>query len=70
MLGNAFAVHDVELDLRNGGATLFLTTLTRVWFPTTSSRSLIATDAANIKAHRGVELQRITACRGFGTSRT
>ena len=26
----------------NGGATLFLTTLTRVWLPTTSSRSLIA----------------------------
>ena len=26
----------------NGGASLFLTTLTRVWLPTTSSRSLIA----------------------------
>ena len=26
----------------NGGATLFLTTLTRVWLPTTCSRSLIA----------------------------
>ena len=42
-LGNALAVHDVELDLTlNGGATLFLTTFTRVWLPTTSSRSLIA----------------------------
>ena len=28
-LGDALAVHDVELDLLNGGATLFLTTLTR-----------------------------------------
>jgi len=26
----------------NGGASLFLTTLTRVWLPTTSSRSLMA----------------------------
>jgi hypothetical protein len=36
------AVHDVEFDLRNGGATLFFTTFTRVWLPTTSSLSLIA----------------------------
>ena len=31
-----------KMTSRNGGATLFLTTFTRVVLPTTSSRSLIA----------------------------
>src|SRR5882762_8808921 len=35
-LADAFAVHDVELDDLNGGATLFFTTFTRVALPTTS----------------------------------
>src|SRR5262245_22925997 len=37
----AFPVHDVELDLLERRGELVLTTLTRVWLPTTSSRSLI-----------------------------
>src|SRR5262249_55880646 len=60
----------------NGGASLFLTTLTRVWLPTTSSRSLLTpirrvghldhADRADVEAHRGVEFQRIAAGRGLG----
>src|ERR1700761_5030140 len=47
----------------SGGATLFLTTFTRVWLPTTSSRSLIAPVRADVETHRGVEFQRIAARR-------
>jgi hypothetical protein len=39
LLGDAGAVEDVELDLRNGGAILFFTTFTRVRLPMTSSPS-------------------------------
>ena len=47
----------------NGGAILFLTTLTRVWFPTTSSRSLIA-PIRRCQGGRSNKLQRIAArCR-------
>ena len=51
---------------RNGGATLFLTTLTRVRPPTTASPSLMLRDAADVDADRGVELQRAAAGRRFG----
>ena len=46
---------------RNGGAILFLTTLTRVSLPTTSSPFFDGSDAANVEAHRCVELERVAA---------
>jgi hypothetical protein len=54
--------------VRNGGATLFLTTLTRVRLPMTSSPTLMDLDAAHIEAQGGVELERLTACGGFGVA--
>ena len=50
---------------RNGGATLFFTTFTRVRPPTTASPSLMLRDAADVDAHRRVELQRAAAGRRF-----
>ena len=51
---------------RNGGASLFFTTLTRVWLPGhVSSRSLIDPGAADFQPDRGVELQRIAPRRGL-----
>ena len=41
LVADAVVVEDVELDLRKGGAILFLTTVTCVRLPTTSSPSLI-----------------------------
>ena len=46
---------------RNGGATLFLTTLTRVMRADHFLAVLDRADAADVHAHRGVELQRIAA---------
>ena len=50
----------------NGGATLFLTTLTRVRLPTGVGAVLERLDAADVEAHRGVELQRLATGRGLG----
>ena len=50
---------------RNGGATLFLTTLTRVWLPTTSSRSLTGPMRRMSRRTRGVELERVAAGGGL-----
>ena len=36
------ALHTIAEAQKKGGASLFLTTFTRVWLPVTSSRSLIA----------------------------
>jgi hypothetical protein len=43
-----------------------LTTLTRVSLPTTSSPFLIAAGAADVEAHRGIELERVAAGGGLG----
>ena len=45
----------------NGGATLFLTTLTRTRLPIASTPFLERLDPADVEAHRGVELQRAAA---------
>ena len=50
---------------RNGGATLFFTTLTRVRPPTTDVAVLDRADAADVDADRRVELQRAAAGRRF-----
>ena len=47
--------------MRNGGATLFLTTLTRTREPIVSSPSLMPVIFANVEPHRAVELQRQAA---------
>ncbi len=47
----------------NGGATLFLTTLTRVWLPTGSSLSLICPMRRMFEPRGGVELERVAARR-------
>ena len=50
---------------RNGGATLFLTTLTRVRPPTTASPSLMAPMRRMSMPNRRVELERAAAGRRF-----
>ena len=54
--------------VRNGGATLFLTTLARVRLPTASSPSLMRADAADVDADGAVELQGVAAGRGLGVA--
>ena len=49
----------------NGGATLFLTTLTRVSVADDFLALLDRADAADVEAHRRVELQRVAAGRRF-----
>jgi hypothetical protein len=49
-----------------GGATLFLTTLTLVSLPMASSPLLDGAGAANVQAHRSVELECVAAGGGFG----
>ena len=44
--------------VRNGGATLFLTTFTRVRLPIDVGALLDRVDSADVQPHRGVELQR------------
>jgi hypothetical protein len=53
---------------RNGGATLFLTTLTRVWLPTTSSPFLIAPMRRMSRRTEEVELERVAAGGGLGVA--
>ena len=53
---------------RNGGATLFFTTFTRVMLPIDFLAVLDGADAADVEAHRGVELERVAAGRGLGVA--
>ena len=64
--GDAFAVEDLELTTcLNGGATLFLTTLTRVSLPMTSSPFLMAPMRRMSRRTGGVELERVAAGGGL-----
>ena len=51
---------------RNGGATLFLTTLTRTRLPYGLGAVLERLDAPDVEAHGGVELERAAARRRLG----
>ena len=62
--GNALAVQDVEDGFAEGGDTLFLTTLTLVSLPITSSPFLIE-PMRRMSRRTGVELQRVAAGGGF-----
>ena len=47
---------------------MFLTTLTRARLPTTCVAFLDVLDAADVEAHRGVELERRAAGGGLGVA--
>ena len=53
---------------RKGGATLFFTTLTRVCVADDFLAVLDGADAADVEAHRSVELERVAAGRGLGVA--
>src|SRR5690606_5861532 len=65
-LGDAFAIHDVELDLAEGRGQLVLDH----FYPGLVAHDLLAVlegaDAADVEADRGIELERVAARGGFG----
>src|SRR5206468_7063574 len=65
-LGNAFAIHDVELDLPERRRDLVLDHL----HPRRVADDVVAildlADTADVQAHRGVELERVAAGRRLG----
>ena len=68
-LGDALAVHDVELHLLERRCHLVLHHLhPRLNCRCTSSRSLIAADPPDVEAHRGIELECVAARRRLGRS--
>src|SRR5690606_5766053 len=60
-LGNALAVHDVELDLLEGRSELVLDDLDAGLVADDLVAVLDRTDAADVETHRGVELERVAA---------
>ena len=67
-LGDALAVHDVELDLLEGRRHLVLDDLDAGLVADHLLALLDLADAADVEAHGGVELQRIAAGRRLGVA--
>src|SRR5690606_22627141 len=65
-LGNTFAIHDVEFDLTERRGQLVLDHLHPGLVADDFLAILEGADTADVEAHRGVELERIAARRGFG----
>ena len=69
-LGNALAIHDVELDLLERRRDLVLDDLDAGLVADDLLAILDRADAADVEADGGIEFQRIAAGRGFRASRT
>jgi hypothetical protein len=67
-LGDALAVHDVELDLLERRRHLVLDHLDAGLVADHLVALLDRADAADVEAHRGVELQRVAAGGGLGAA--